>query len=265
MSNSDAPFEGEFASSLRTKDGPWSVQRPHGAYIGPCGPSIQNSDLRTKTAALRGCKSSDGRPPGNSSPNLLLLLSTGSRLTDVLCCSGLLRSEHSTPHILNFHHVFIIFCARGLRIGCEEGSLCWGSGPHPFHQLRKSSFCNRASKALNYRCQITYRIFKRFEPVKLLPLSLLLLLIPSLLVHIVYLHVHSLPLAVTATFASFYALILIFTATYRLSPFHPLAHYPGPIKTKLSKLTMSYIASTGKQHVYYRKLHDQYGDIVRVG
>jgi hypothetical protein len=76
---------------------------------------------------------------------------------------------------------------------------------------------------------------------------------------------HSLPLAIVTTFISYYALILIYVAAYRLSPFHPLAQYPGPIQNKLSKLTMSYMTAIGQQHFYIRKLHERYGDIVRTG
>jgi hypothetical protein len=93
----------------------------------------------------------------------------------------------------------------------------------------------------------------------------LLVVIPSILVPVLHLRILSLPLAITTTFLLYYSLILFYVATYRLSPFHPLAKYPGPITNKLSKLTMSYIASTGKQHTYYRKLHEHYGNIVRTG
>jgi len=93
----------------------------------------------------------------------------------------------------------------------------------------------------------------------------LLIVIPALLVPALHFHVRNLTLAVGITFTSHYVLILVYATIYRLSPFHPLAKYPGPIKNKLSKLTMSYISSTGKQHTYYRSLHKRYGDIVRIG
>lgn len=112
---------------------------------------------------------------------------------------------------------------------------------------------------------IVYLIFKHIEPDRLTPLFLLLVLIPSCLVPFVHLHTLNIPLSVAATFALYYALILLYITIYRLSPFHPLAKYPGPILNKLSKLWMSYITSTGQQYRYYRRLHEQYGDIVRVG
>lgn len=112
---------------------------------------------------------------------------------------------------------------------------------------------------------ITYLIFKRFEPDRLIPVGFLLVFVPSCLVPVIHLHVRNIILAVVTTFTSHYALILLYVALYRLSPFHPLAQYPGPIKNKLSKFTSSYIAAKGKQHVYVRKLHERYGDIVRTG
>lgn len=52
---------------------------------------------------------------------------------------------------------------------------------------------------------------------------------------------------------------------YRLSPFHPLAKYPGPIACKISQLWAVLIYSRGKAHHYRKLLHDQYGPIVRIG
>ncbi|KAF9543833.1 high nitrogen upregulated cytochrome P450 monooxygenase 2 [Agrocybe pediades] len=52
---------------------------------------------------------------------------------------------------------------------------------------------------------------------------------------------------------------------YRLSPFHRLARYPGPLLCKISKLWVAYVASRGKLHLYHKELHDKYGPIVRVG
>ncbi|KIM73430.1 hypothetical protein PILCRDRAFT_829164 [Piloderma croceum F 1598] len=112
---------------------------------------------------------------------------------------------------------------------------------------------------------ITYRIFKRFEPDKPPMVGFLLIVIPTLLAPALHCHIRSLTLAVGIAFTLHYVLILVYVTTYRLSPFHPLAKYPGPIKNKLSKLTMSYISLTGKQHTYYRNLHRRYGDIVRTG
>ena len=52
---------------------------------------------------------------------------------------------------------------------------------------------------------------------------------------------------------------------YRLLPFHPLAKYPGPAIAKTSKLWAAYLSGKGDLHRYYKRLHDHYGDVVRVG
>ena len=60
-------------------------------------------------------------------------------------------------------------------------------------------------------------------------------------------------------------LVTFFTLMYRLSPFHPLAKYPGPALTKMSKFWVAYLCAQGDQHRYYKSLHNRYGDVVRVG
>jgi len=52
---------------------------------------------------------------------------------------------------------------------------------------------------------------------------------------------------------------------YRLSPFHPLARYPGPILFKMSKLWSAFAAYQGNLQVYHKEMHEKYGPIVRVG
>lgn len=52
---------------------------------------------------------------------------------------------------------------------------------------------------------------------------------------------------------------------YRLSPFHPLAKYPGPTLAKVSRLFAFRMAASGNQHRYYHQLHQQYGPVVRTG
>lgn len=52
---------------------------------------------------------------------------------------------------------------------------------------------------------------------------------------------------------------------YRLSPWHPLANYPGPLICKITKFHLAFLSLKGKQHIYYVKLHQKYGDVVRVG
>ncbi|KAI0265058.1 high nitrogen upregulated cytochrome P450 monooxygenase 2 [Gloeopeniophorella convolvens] len=110
-----------------------------------------------------------------------------------------------------------------------------------------------------------YLYFKRFEPYKPLTLFSLLILPPLVL---------SPPLSssLTSNFSAFLsslvahnALIILYTTAYRLSPWHPLAQYPGPILARLSKFYFAAICAGGKQHLRYRELHERYGNYVRVG
>ncbi|KAF7363917.1 hypothetical protein MSAN_01049800 [Mycena sanguinolenta] len=52
---------------------------------------------------------------------------------------------------------------------------------------------------------------------------------------------------------------------YRLSPCHPLAHYPGPTLAKVTKLWDMWKVSQGYRYLYYKELHDKYGPHVRTG
>ena len=60
-------------------------------------------------------------------------------------------------------------------------------------------------------------------------------------------------------------MLLGYTAIYRVSPVHPLARYPGPFFAKISKIFMVRVVLKGHKHQFYRKLHEKYGDIVRIG
>lgn len=52
---------------------------------------------------------------------------------------------------------------------------------------------------------------------------------------------------------------------YRLSPFHPLAGYPGPLICKVTKLWTAYLVHRGDRHRYYLALYAKYGPFVRIG
>jgi hypothetical protein len=180
--------------------------------------------------------------------------------------SGIFKDSAGCSLLIS-HHVFLKCC---LRLARDDRDTPWSAlfkprCPHHYYQLCEFHGVVEWNNLQKWQTQITYRIFKRFEPDKPVPVGLLLVVIPFLLVPTVHPHAPSLPLAIAGTFVSYYSLIVFYIATYRLSPFHPLAKYPGPIKNKLSKLTSAVAASTGKQHIYYNKLHKQYGDVVRVG
>ena len=108
-------------------------------------------------------------------------------------------------------------------------------------------------------------IFRYFEPRSTPSRVLLLLVIPALL---------SLPIsyagrppyaAVPLAFTAYGGTLILFTLAYRLSPFHPLAKYPGPVIAKTSKWWGAYIGARGETHRCYKHLHDRYGDVVRIG
>ncbi|KAK7452694.1 hypothetical protein VKT23_012095 [Stygiomarasmius scandens] len=70
---------------------------------------------------------------------------------------------------------------------------------------------------------------------------------------------------VSVAVASYFGILALLVVTYRISPIHPLAKYPGPLPSKVSKLWAIWVLWRGKQHILYRELHELYGDIVRVG
>ena len=66
--------------------------------------------------------------------------------------------------------------------------------------------------------------------------------------------------------AAVYTLTLILvTLAYRLSPWHPLASYPGPLLARTTSLWLTYISSTGKRYLILDALHARYGPFLRIG
>ena len=96
-----------------------------------------------------------------------------------------------------------------------------------------------------------------------------LLLAPPTLLTLLTLTLSSSPASPTCTALThtltYLAALLASTAVYRLSPWHPLARYPGPLGCKLSKLWMGAVCVPGFQHKYIQALHERYGDVVRIG
>lgn len=113
--------------------------------------------------------------------------------------------------------------------------------------------------------QGVHLVFKKtetYEPLLALPL---LVGVPAVLTKFYLPHATNLLTATFTVFVTFWTSLLTSIAIYRLSPWHPLAKYPGPILGRLSKFHLAYLSSKGKQHIYYRELHEKYGDVVRVG
>ncbi|KAJ7102698.1 cytochrome P450 [Mycena epipterygia] len=52
---------------------------------------------------------------------------------------------------------------------------------------------------------------------------------------------------------------------YRLSPFHPLYSFPGPLSYRISNLRMARLVMSGSRHTTIQRLHSKYGKFVRIG
>ncbi|KAF7303620.1 hypothetical protein MIND_00591300 [Mycena indigotica] len=63
----------------------------------------------------------------------------------------------------------------------------------------------------------------------------------------------------------FFTTLALSITTYRLSPWHPLAHIPGPRAARISKLWAVKVGISGNRHRVLKDLHDLYGDCVRIG
>lgn len=109
-----------------------------------------------------------------------------------------------------------------------------------------------------------YLVFHRYEPDSPAAIISSFLLVPGGLGLLARQCTGS-TLALAITTIAYYFLLALFTVLYRLSPFHPLAKFPGPVLHKISKLRSAHVAQKGHLHVYYQQLHRRYGDIVRVG
>ncbi|KAF8644730.1 hypothetical protein AX16_008306, partial [Volvariella volvacea WC 439] len=108
-------------------------------------------------------------------------------------------------------------------------------------------------------------IFTRVEPRSAKALSTLLVVIPSCVSVLLCPCFPSLLTAFATTLSLYVSVLVLSTIAYRLSPFHPLSSYPGPLICRVSKMWMAYVAFMGKQHFYIQQLHSKYGDIIRTG
>lgn len=115
--------------------------------------------------------------------------------------------------------------------------------------------------------QAVHFIYNKLEvgPRNLLFTSILLVGVPAVSSTALIPHFPSPLLGSLFTFALFYSTLSTSIICYRLSPFHPLASYPGPKHLRISKWTGLWHASSGRQHVYFKELHEKYGAFVRTG
>lgn len=107
--------------------------------------------------------------------------------------------------------------------------------------------------------------FRNHEPSSASLALVVLTLIPSPFIYLFIPHVSSLLLATAFTYTIYLVTLVTSIVAYRLSPYHPLAKYPGPIICKVTKLWGVYIALGGKTHLYHKSLHDKYGSVIRIG
>ena len=114
--------------------------------------------------------------------------------------------------------------------------------------------------------KVSHLIFRHYEPSSFPSRTMLLFVIPALLSSPMSCTVRSPYAALPIAFAAYWSCLVYFTLAYRFSSFHPLAKYPGPSLAKASKWCAGYISGIiGDQHKYRRRLHDRYGDVVRIG
>ena len=113
--------------------------------------------------------------------------------------------------------------------------------------------------------QVAQQIFKRFETYSLLAHAALLHGPPLAAYALLFPTGRRILTDLLLTYATYLGALSVFTLLYRISPFHPLAHYPGPFGSKLSQWYGACISWGGYEHLYIASLHERYGDVVRTG
>lgn len=114
-------------------------------------------------------------------------------------------------------------------------------------------------------CQFNHLIFHYREPKSpIIPTFVLLIEPAALLLGSSTVSTVSI-WTIAAVYLTFFITLVLSIIFYRLSPFHPLAEYPGPRLSKITKLYGMWISWTGHQHVVNKALHDKYGPFVRTG
>lgn len=115
--------------------------------------------------------------------------------------------------------------------------------------------------------QAVHLVFNRYEPRHGGVLLFLTAGIPCLISAILFIYggVHPTFFAFFKTVWIFLTSLTLSVVAYRVSPFHPLAQYPGPVFLRISRLFALYIMLSGKQQLYYHELHRVYGPYLRTG
>ena len=109
--------------------------------------------------------------------------------------------------------------------------------------------------------QLVQLIFKQTETCQAFWLLILLLAIPGCLTCLYLPHAGSTLSATVKVFSLFWLTLATSILVYRVSPWHPLAKYPGSFVCKLTNFHLACSALGGKQYLYYH----EFGDVVRIG
>ncbi|KAL5514477.1 hypothetical protein ACEPAG_2565 [Sanghuangporus baumii] len=113
-----------------------------------------------------------------------------------------------------------------------------------------------------------HAFYRKYEPdaSALVTQLILLVAVPSIPAVSFLRHFQdSLGLGILVAFTIFYFSLVTSIILYRLSPWHPLSKYPGPVLAKISKLWITYRQARGKLHLDLKELHGRYGLYVRIG
>ncbi|KAH9940216.1 high nitrogen upregulated cytochrome P450 monooxygenase 2 [Epithele typhae] len=115
---------------------------------------------------------------------------------------------------------------------------------------------------------LAHQVLRRYEPRTPLHHASCLLLAPTTISVAIILNpqcTRTLVHTFLLVFPLYISTLVVSIVIYRLSPFHPLARYPGPIPARVSMFWMAVVSTSGDQHKYIKSLHDRYGDVVRTG
>ena len=125
-----------------------------------------------------------------------------------------------------------------------------------------------SSLCLNLVLQAAHALYKRYEPrATLIHVHVLLLVgLPSYVSTAFGPYFTASPwLGIVLAFMIYYTMLISSIFIYRLSPWHPLANYPGPVLARISKLWGVIYMAKSKTHQKLKSLHEKYGPYVRVG
>ena len=120
---------------------------------------------------------------------------------------------------------------------------------------------------LTHDVQASHQTFRKHETYNILVHAGLLLGPPGLVALLVTSQDPSASLfGTTASLLKLHlATLSLSVATYRISPLHPLARYPGPYHRRISHLVSAFISIPGNRSRHFAALHKTYGDVVRSG